>query len=269
MTFNPVSSDPFGHYFYKRAELADEMILAGYVVEARILATAYLDALAEIWLHDFPNIKKKLEREFGGKVPGSIRLARFLKQFAVGDARVSKVAVICFAEDWKKHRPQDTDIANRLLNRRINNNRHQLPSSYLDLSRDDLAQECPELNSRSDLYALAEEYEYGAILYSFYRCPLAHVATHSKRTHGFARREEVMYYWSDDDDDSFTIGFGPNLATCWLRNLVSNYVLTCQQFGITPANSIDAGISHENRFRTRWSLYNSNVASSRSSGTLN
>lgn len=270
MTFNPVSSDPFERYFYERAELADKMALAGHVVAARILATASLDALAEIWLHDFPDIKKKLQSELGGKVRASIRLARFLKQFAVGDARVSKVAVICFAEDWKKHRPQDTDIANRLLNRRISNNPYQLPSSYLDLSRDDLAQECPELNSRSDLYALAEEYEYGAILYSFYRCPLVHVATHSKRTHGIARGEEVMYYWSDDDDDSVTIGFGPNLATCWLRNVVSNYVLTCQQFGITPANYIDAGISHEDRFGSLWSRYNRrNVASSRSSGTLN
>jgi hypothetical protein len=31
MTFNPVSSDPFERYFYKRAELADKMALAGHV----------------------------------------------------------------------------------------------------------------------------------------------------------------------------------------------------------------------------------------------
>jgi hypothetical protein len=251
MTSNPASFDPFENYFCKRAQLADEMALAGHVTDAHTLATASLDALSEIWLHDFPDVKKQLENELGGTVPASIRLARFLKQFAVGDDRVGKVAVVCFAEDWKKYRPQDTDIADRLLSRRISNEPNELPRIYLDLTRNELAQECPELNSRPDLYALAEEYEYGAILYSFYRCPLVHVATNSRRTHGFTRGEEIMYYWSFDDD-GVTISFGPNLATCWLRNVSSNYVRTCHQLGITPADHIGASTSQEDRFRRRW-----------------
>ncbi|PSB19669.1 hypothetical protein C7B65_10250 [Phormidesmis priestleyi ULC007] len=194
MNFKPVSSDSFEHYFYKRAQLADEMASSGHVVDAHTLATASLDALAGIWLHDFPDVKKKLEIELGGTVPASIRLARFLKQFVADDSRVSKVAVICFAEDWKNSRPQDAHLADQLLIKRISSDSHEFPRSYLDISRTELSQECPELSSRPDLYALAEEYEYGAILYTFYRCPLVHVATSSNRIHGFARGEEVMYY---------------------------------------------------------------------------
>lgn len=251
MNLHPVSSDPFEHYFYRRAQLADEMTSSGHVADSHTLATASLDALAEIWLHDFPDIKQKLESELGGAIPSSIRLARFLKQFIPSDLRVSKVAVVCFAEDWKHYRPQDTGVADQLLNRRVSNNPHQPPKSYLDVSRAELAQECLELSSRPDLFALAEEYEYGALLYSFYRCPLVHVATNSKRTHGFTRGEEIMYYWSPDSD-GFTISFGPNLATRWLRGVASSYVQVCEQHGIIPANHIDAGNSQENRFKKRW-----------------
>ncbi len=253
MTFNPVSSDPFEHYFYKRAQLADQMALAGHVNDSHTLATASLDALAEIWLHDFPDTKNSLEIELGGKVPASIRLARFLKHFVVDDPHVSKIAVVCFAEDWKYYRPQDSHLADKLLRTRISDNLYELPKSYLNVSRIELAQECPDFNSRSDLYALAEEYEYGSLLYSLYRCPLVHIATNSKRTHGFAHGEEVMYYWSDGVDDRVTIGFGTNLATRWLRNVASNYVQTCHQQGIIPANHIDAGTSQEDRLKRRWS----------------
>lgn len=252
MSCNPTSSDPFEYYFYERAQLADEMASTNHVVDAHTLATASLDALATIWLHDFPNIKNKLENEIGGAVPASIRLARFLKQFVADDSRVSKVAVVCFAQDWKKNRPQDACLADKLLIERIGDS-HTFPKSYLDISRTELAQECPELNSRPDLCALAEEYEYGAILYTFYRCPLVHVATTSKRTHGFVRGEEVKYCWSYDDNDKVTIGFGSNLAACWLRKATRNYVQTCQQAGIVPANHIDAGTSQEDRLKKRWS----------------
>src|SRR4028118_1825356 len=145
MTFNPISSNPFEHYFYIRAQLADDMASSGHVADAHTLATASLDALAEIWLHDFPDIKKKLEIELGGTIPGSIRLARLLKQFVINDARVSKVAVVCFAEDWKNNRPQDAQIADQLLSRRISDEPRELPRAYLDVSRTELAQECSEL----------------------------------------------------------------------------------------------------------------------------
>jgi len=58
MTFNPVSSDPFEHYFYKRAQLADEMALVGHVVDTHTLATASLDALAvKCQLHRHINLR--------------------------------------------------------------------------------------------------------------------------------------------------------------------------------------------------------------------
>lgn len=259
MTFYPTSINPFENYFQERAQLADEMASQGHATDSHTLSTASLDALAEIWLHDFPTTKQKLESELGGAIPASIRLARFLKQFVPNDPRVSKVAVICFAEDWKHYRPQDTQIANQLLYRRLSNNpdeflrAHEPPKSYLDVSRAELAEECAEFGCRPDLFALAEEYEYGALLYSFYRCPLVHVATNSNRTHGFAKGEEVKYYWSLDVVGVATIGFGSSLATCWLRNAVSSYVQTCEQQNIVPANNINAGISQEDRFKKRWS----------------
>jgi hypothetical protein len=256
MNFNPVSSDPFENYFYKRAQLADEIASQGHENDANTLAIASLDALAEIWLHDFPDINKKFEIELGGKVPASIRLARFLKHFVVDDPRVSKVAIVCFAEDWKYYYEKDAYLANKLLSTRISDNPNKPPKSCLDVSRIELAKECSDFNSNThpELYALAEEYEYGALMYSLYRCPLVHFATSSKRTHGFAEGEEVKYHRSFDDiDDRFTIGFGSNLATNWLRNVASNYVKICHQQGIVPANNIDPGISQEQRLKNRWS----------------
>ena len=254
MTFTPVSNDPFEHYFYKRAQLADDMAASGSIVDAYTLATASLDALAEIWFNDFPDVKRKLESELGGNVPSSIRLARFLKNFVSADPRVSKVAVVCFAEDWKYHRPRDAHIADQLLSKRLsdNPNSHELPKSYLDVSRDELAQECPDLATRPCLFDLLEEYEYGSLLYTFYRCPLVHLATGSGRIHGFARGEEIMYYWSSHKGDRITIGFGPNLFTRWLRSVVSGYVQSCQKEGIIPADNLDAGTSQEERFKRRW-----------------
>ena len=256
MTFNPVPSDPFENYFYKRAQLADEMTSKGYENDANTLAIASLDAMAEIWLHDFPDIKKNLEIALGGKAPASIGLARFLNHFVVDDPRVSKIAVVCFAEDWKYYHPKDAHLADKLLSARISDNPNKQPKSYFDISRIELAKECLDFNShdRLKLYALAEEYEYGALMYSLYRCPLVHFATNSKRTHGFARGEEVLYYRSFDDvDDRFTIGFGSKLATSWLRNAASHYVQVCHQQGIVPAHNIDAGSSQEKRLKNRWS----------------
>jgi hypothetical protein len=258
MTFTPVSNDPFEHYFYKRAQLADDLATSGFLEDARILSAASLDALAEIWLNDFPDEKRNLESELGGRVPSSIRLARFLKKFSPNDPRVRKVAVICFAEDWKHYIPRDASIADRLLIKRLSNESdeflraHEMPKSYLDVSRDDLLRECPELNTHPDLFALMEEYEYGALLYTFYRCPLVHFSTHSKRIHGFARGQEISYKYSYDEDNRITIGFGSDLITNWLRNAVSGYVQLCQQASIVPADNLDAGTSQELRFKKRW-----------------
>jgi hypothetical protein len=243
--------DPFEGYFYKRADLADQIAASGSVIDAYTLATASLDALAEIWLNDFPDAKKNLEIECGGSIPSSIRLTRLLKNFVSHDPRVSKVAVVCFAEDWKRYRPQEAHIAELLLNNRLSDDsdefmrRYEPPKSSLDLSREELAKECPELAVRQDLFALAEEYEYGAFLYSFYRCPLVHSAIGSEQTNGYVTGEQIMYRGS-------TIGFGINLVTRWLRDATSGYIQHCQQVGVTPANNINSGISQENRYKSRW-----------------
>jgi hypothetical protein len=154
MKFAPVSTDPFEHYFYQRAELADTIAASGSIADAYMLATASLDALAEIWLNDFPDIRQKLERELGGRVPSSIRLTRLLKQFASSDPLVNKVAVVCFAEDWKHNCPKEVHMADQLLSKRISNHfdeflrARESPKSYLDVSRDELTHECTELKSR-------------------------------------------------------------------------------------------------------------------------
>ena len=56
MTFIPVATDPFEDYFYKRAQMADDMASSGCVVDAYTLATASLDALAAIWFNDLPDV---------------------------------------------------------------------------------------------------------------------------------------------------------------------------------------------------------------------
>ncbi|OUL22311.1 hypothetical protein [Nostoc sp. 106C] len=257
MKYKALTTDPFEHYFYEHAQWLEE---AWSVTAANTLATSYLDALAEIWLRDFPDAKKKLEKDNSGKPPASIRLARFLKQFIPNDPDVNKVAVLCFAEDWKHYRPQDAHLADQIINKRVNKDPNnifygnEVPKAYLDVPRDELAKECPELAANPDLLALVEEYEYGAILYSLYRCPLVHTATNSNRTNGFVGREErSMYYWSLDGSGRVTIGFGTHLITRWLCNAVTGYVQACHEAGIIPANNIDAGSSQEERFKKLWS----------------
>jgi hypothetical protein len=231
---------------------------SGFVEDSRILSVTSLDALAEIWLHDFPIKKIQLERQLGGKFPASIRFTRFLKEFIVNDPTVEKVAVACFAEDWKYHLSQDISLAERLLSKRFGNNSNEflrareMPKSYLDVSRSELLLECPQITTRSDLFNLLEEYEYGALLYSFYRCPLIHLSTQSNRIHGFAREREISYKYSSDGNGRITIGFGPKLITDWLRNSVSKYVQACHQEDIIPAHGIDGGASQEERLKKRW-----------------
>jgi hypothetical protein len=255
MSFRPVSTDPFEYYFYKRAQVAEELADSGAVVDAYILTTASLDALAAIWLSDFPNDQKDMKKEQGGSIPASIRLTRFLKKFAPNDPHVKKVAVICFAQDWKEHRQKDNHIAELLLSRRMYRGNQEsgkwlLPRN-LDVSREELTQECPQIKNPSNLFNLLENYEYGAILYSFYRCPFVHHATNSNRTHGFANRNEIMYY-HPTENNKVPIGFGLNIITNWLRQAVSGYVQTCHAKNIVPAQNINAGFEQENRFQKLW-----------------
>ena len=242
---------PFEDYFHRRADVVDQLY-SNNPVDARILATTALDALANIWFHDFPETEKELKCHYGGGISESTRLSQLLKHFAKEDPDASKVAIVCFAEDWKRFRPEDSTLANQLLDKRLSNDPHQLPKSYLDLPLADLEQECPHVAQNRKLSRIAEEYEYGALLYRFYRCPLVHSSKSPDRIHGFARGERIMYYWSEVDPDRTTIGFGINLITRWLRIVATNYVQLCRERTVIPAENIDAGLSPEKNLKDRW-----------------
>lgn len=243
--------DPFERYFHDRADLADELARTGHVLDACVLATTALDALGEIWVHDFPDEGKALDREAGGRVSGSIRMARLVKRFASTDADAPKVAVVCFAEDWKRHVPAAAAHASGLLASRLGKLRGELPHSHRDVTRAALIAECPEIGTNPKLAALVEDYEYAALLYRFYRCPMVHLAGRANRTHGFTRDDEVMYMPLHGGFTS--ISFGPQLITRWLRAVASGYVMTCSHAGVTPAKDIDPGSREEDLLRARWS----------------
>ncbi|NEQ49885.1 MAG: hypothetical protein F6K11_07105 [Leptolyngbya sp. SIO3F4] len=250
---------PFEKYFHRRAAVAEELYSTAASTDAKILATTALDALAKIWFHDFPVRKKELQNHYGGEISESARLSLLLKHFAKDDPDAAKIAVVCFAEDWKLYCSEDSTSANQLLDRRLNNSsneflrNHELPKSYLDLPLIELEKECPQITQNRKLRRVAQEYEYGALLYRFYRCPLVHSSKNSDRTHGFARGERVMYYWSDVDPDRTVIGFGLNLITRWLRTVATNYVQFCREQAIIPAENLNAGLSPENNLKERWS----------------
>jgi len=251
MLKKPAYDNLFEGYFHRRADLADRLTQEGAVLEASTIATASLDALATIWLHDFPQEQQALNREFAeGKLPASIRMTRFLKKFASNDVDVRKVAVVCFAEDWKLHDSTQSAAADRLLVPRIGKRRGELPRSYLDVPVETLLIEAPELRGNLNLLKMIEDYEYGALLYSFYRCPLVHHASSSRRSHGFTRGTEVMYMRLQRERTS--ISFGPALVTRWLRVAATGYVLACAAASLKPANNFHPGRDQEDRLAKRW-----------------
>lgn len=240
----------FEHYFHRRAQLAEQLVEAGWNQEASTLATSTIDALATIWFHDFPAVEPAIRAELAGAVPASIRMARFLKTFASQDAEVRKIAVVCFAEDWMRYAPKTASIAERLLKERLGKLRGELPHSYKDLSIEALLLEAPELRTIPGAIAMTEDYEYGALLYSIYRCPLVHHASPGRRVHGFTRGTEVMYMRLEANRTR--ISFGPNLITSWLRASVTGYVHECARIGIAPARDFVPGSDQEDRLKNRW-----------------
>jgi hypothetical protein len=243
--------DLFEKYFHDRADLADELSRGGYALEASVLATTALDALAEIWVHDFPAEGKALDVEAGGRVSGSIRMARLVKRFAPAEPEAQKVAVVCFAEDWKRHVPAAAATADTLLKPRLGKFRGELPHSHQDVPRAALLAECPAITAGTKIAALVEEYEYAALLYRFYRCPTVHLGGSAKRTHGFTRDEEVMYMPLHPGFTS--VSFGPRLVTRWLRAVATGYATTCAAAGVTPAKDLDPGTREEESLRSKWS----------------
>lgn len=248
----------FQYSFLRRADIADQLASLGDTIDSLILSTTALDALAKIWLHDFPDIDNKLRHQYNGGVSEAIRLSQLLRNFAKKDPDANKVAVVCFAEDWKLYHPENSDLADQLLRKRLSNSSNEflrareLPKSYLDVTMDLLEEECPQIAQNSKLRRIAEEYTYGAMLYKFYRCPLVHTSKHSDRTHGFARGERSMYYWSNMEDNRVAISFTPLLITRWLRTVVTNYVQFCQDKSVIPARALNSGTLPENNLKKLW-----------------
>jgi hypothetical protein len=239
----------FERYFHDRAELADELSAGGRSIDANIIATTALDALGEVWLHDFAQERAAMEQALGGKVPPSIRMARLVKTFGVGAPHVGKVAVILFAEDWKRHVNTAVGDADALLKPRRPQVRGELPHAHLDVPRDELLRECPAISAEPLLVSLLEEYEYPALLYRFVRSPYVHYGTSSSRTHGFTRGEEVFYM---PLAKGTTIGFSVGVVTAWLRVAATEYVAHCTRLGVRPAADIESARQAEDFLESRW-----------------
>jgi hypothetical protein len=177
----------FREYFNAQADVADELYRNDHTINCYITATAAIDALAEIWKSDFPAEAQALSREFGGTVPSSIRMARFVRKFAA-DPVAEKIAVICFAEDALRFKPTiaPSEVA-ALLRSRIESKPGVLPRVDLDVDLAALTREAPTLLGNPEVRKLVEEYFYPALLYSLYRCPVVHTLGWSKRTHGWVR----------------------------------------------------------------------------------
>jgi hypothetical protein len=241
----------FRDYFNKQADLADELWRTNRAINCYITATAAIDALAELWQSDFPAEAQALSTEFGGgKVPSSVRMARFVRKFAA-DSRASKIAVIRFAEDALRFAPTIArSELTALLDSRCAAEPNTVPPSDRDVDLAALSLEAPVLLANPAVRRLVEEYFYPALLYSLYRCPMVHTLGWSRQTQGFARDDEVMYMKIEADFTS--IGFGPDLVTHWLRASLQGYLDLCARAEVKPAGNVDPGAEHEQRLRRKW-----------------
>lgn len=242
----------FCKYFIKRADISDGLVKGGATTDALILSTTTLDALGKIWQHHFPEEVHRLALTYGGGLSDSQRLAHLLKQFARADKHANKIAVVCFAEDWKRVAPQRSEFIDSalLLHRSLECEPLESPRAYLDTSLDQLLAQHPEIAGDPILVRVAQEYHYGAILYRMYRCPLVHSSLHSSRTHGFVRNEEVSY-WRQSGEKT-RIGFGPLLVTRWVRQVASGLAEKCIKSSISPCSGVDPDIEQERRLSALW-----------------
>ena len=239
----------FERFFHDRAVAADDLHERGFRVEANIVATTAIDALAEVWLHDFPMERQVMDAEFRGRVSPAIRFTRFLKRFAAGAPHTQKVAVVMFADDMKRQAPTLRDLADTILAPRGGSLPGELPRAYLDISKHELLRTYPVIVEVPGLAALVEDYEYGALLYRFVRSPLVHFGSGSQRTHGFTQKDEVFYM---PLERGLALGFGIGVVTSWLRTAATAYTTMCTNAGIRPATNLETGREGEDRLAARW-----------------
>jgi hypothetical protein len=177
-------------------------------------------------------------------------MTALLEKFAAGEAEAQKIAVVCFAEDWRRYAPAGSAIADALLAPRRGRLPGELPHAHLDVAKDDLLRECPPIATNPRLATIVDEYRYAAILYRLYRCSMVHVGGAPHRTHGFTRDEEVFYMQLRRGFTS--ISFGPRLVTRWLRAVARGYAAACARAGVRPADDLDPGLRQEEALANKW-----------------
>jgi hypothetical protein len=243
----------FLDYFLRRAQISDGLAQTGSTTEALILSTTSLDSLGKIWAYHFAEEASRLATEYGGGLSDSQRLAHILKLFAGAEDIANRMAVVCFAEDWKKADPQKTQFIDSALlaQRSLECEPRESPRAYLDITLDELLAKYPEIVANPRLARVAREYQYGAILYRMYRCPLVHSSMHSCHTHGFARNQEVKYW--RQSAEKINIGFGPLLVTGWLRKVAKGLTQKCILCSINPCLGVSSDEEQDRRLSSLWS----------------
>jgi hypothetical protein len=176
-------------------------------------------------------------------------MTRLVKKFASADPDAPKIAVVSFAEDWRRYK--GNPAADRLLSTRMGKLPGELPHAHQDVPLPQLIAECPEIGANPALAVLAEEYEYPAMAYRFYRCPMVHSSKPAGRSQTFAQNEEVFYMPLQPNVTS--IGFGPKLFTRWLRSVATGYVAHCEAARVRPADRLESGADGEEHLEGYWS----------------
>lgn len=248
--------DPFEQFFKNKSKIALRLHKNNHHQECYTLLTTTLESLSQIWLKDFKEDKKQIIEEQRTIYPedkiknahARLAITRLLKKFAPHAPYSKHVSVIMFAEDWRRNIPEDANIANSLLNKRISTT-GALPDQSQDITAEELIAEITSYRTidRKDILAdIIERYEYGALVYKLYRCPLVHNNNPSKLTHGFVQEDEIRYMYQDINTatQSFEpqsrpirIGFGPKIISKWI-DTISEECVKLFQDKTTPRHKV-------------------------------
>lgn len=248
--------DQFESYFQKTADKAEELFACGFRTEAFLVATVAIDALAQLWRHDF-----KLTGE-----DGPLNFAAFVDQFA-GDPRSRLVCVVFLAEDMLTHSTTRLHpAAQRLLEARAawagpkprEVHSRECPHAHRDASWADLIVEEPSLAGETSLQSVARYYTRAALAYRLYRCGPAHAFSRGSRTSGFSDikgDDEISYfppYRSGGFVRPISLKIGIRTFTGWLRSAATNYAAECIASEKTPGFGFDASATSLANLTKKW-----------------
>jgi hypothetical protein len=247
----------FEQHFRQRADLVEDLYTKGWRNEAHLIASVGLDSLSAVWAHDFPDQAKGMS--------DAVRFRSFVQRFA-DDPKTRRVAVVLFAQDLQRHasvllreaagRMLDTRAAT--LSRARPMEFYEWPHQHKDCSWEALLQEEPNLRAYPALACLAERYTYPALVYSLFRCGVAHTLLKGSRTHDFSS--------SDPDDEisyappmafsgrtrPLSIKFGLKVITGWLRTSATSYAQHCRDLGVRPADDFDPSLKSLDQLENAW-----------------